>query len=74
MQIGIIGRIALDDSEIARMVWPSLTTVRQSIVEQAASATRLLLDRNRSCVERRRIDQDVELIIRQSSLLNASHT
>lgn len=61
-----------DDSEIARMIWPTLTTVRQSIVEQAASAARLLLDRNRSCSAPRRIDQNVELIIRKSTLLDAS--
>ncbi|MEC3909483.1 LacI family DNA-binding transcriptional regulator [Sphingobium sp. CR2-8] len=57
-----------DDSEIARMIWPTLTTVRQSIVEQAVSAAHLLLDRNRLPDEPRRIDQNIELVIRKSTL------
>lgn len=57
-----------DDSEIARMIWPPLTTIRQSIVEQAATATRLLLDRSAAKDQPRRIDQNVELIIRKSTL------
>lgn len=56
-----------DDSEIARMIWPPLTTVKQSIVEQAAAATRLLLDRDRGDHAPRRIEQDVALVIRKST-------
>lgn len=60
-----------DDSAIARLIWPPLTTVRQSIVEQAAAATRLLLDRDRQPGPVRRVEQGVELIIRKSTDRNA---
>ena len=56
-----------DDSEIARMIWPTLTTVRQSIVEQAAAAAHLLLDRSSVKDGPQRIEQDVELVVRKST-------
>ncbi|MCI4589555.1 LacI family DNA-binding transcriptional regulator [Sphingobium sp. BYY-5] len=55
-----------DDSEIARMIWPPLTTIRQSIMEQAAAATRLLIDPKTS-PEPQLIEQSVSLIIRKST-------
>jgi LacI family transcriptional regulator len=54
-----------DDNDIARLIWPPLTTVRQSVVDQAYSATQLLLDRTSD--EPRCIEHGVELIIRQST-------
>lgn len=69
--IAVPGEIAVtgfDDSEIARLIWPPLTTIRQSIVEQAAAATRLLLDRSSPNQGPRRIEQDVELVVRKSTL------
>lgn len=60
-----------DDSEIARMIWPPLTTIRQSTVEQAAAAARLLLDRRSLNHGPRRIEQDVELVVRKSTLRDA---
>ncbi|QNA86892.1 LacI family transcriptional regulator [Sphingomonas sp. So64.6b] len=35
--------VGFDDSEIARMIWPRLTTVRQPIVEMAKTAADMLL-------------------------------
>ena len=55
-----------DDNDISRLIWPPLTTVRQSIVDQAYSATQLLLDRTHD--EPRCIEHGVELIIRRSTL------
>lgn len=69
--IAVPGEIAVtgfDDSEIARLIWPPLTTIRQSIVEQAEAAARLLLDRHSSNDGPRRIEQDVELVVRKSTL------
>ncbi|MBB4642539.1 LacI family DNA-binding transcriptional regulator [Rhizorhapis suberifaciens] len=60
-----------DDSEIARLIWPPLTTVKQSILEQAAAATRLLIDQGRQPGTPRRVEQNVELIIRKSTCWNA---
>ena len=54
-----------DDNDIARLIWPPLTTVRQSVVDQAYSATQLLLDRTTD--EPRCIEHGVDLIIRQST-------
>ncbi|MEJ7926345.1 LacI family DNA-binding transcriptional regulator [Sphingobium sp. AN641] len=68
--IAVPGEIAVtgfDDSEIARLIWPPLTTIRQSIVEQAEAAARLLLDRSSVKDGPRRIEQEVELVIRKST-------
>lgn len=35
--------VGFDDSEIARIVWPRLTTIRQPVVEMAKTATDMLL-------------------------------
>lgn len=35
--------VGFDDSEIARVVWPRLTTIRQPVVEMAKTATDMLL-------------------------------
>ena len=35
--------VGFDDSEIARVVWPRLTTVRQPVVEMAHTAADMLL-------------------------------
>ncbi len=40
-QLSIVG---FDDSEIGRIAWPRVTTVRQPVFEMAVSATGLLLD------------------------------
>ena len=34
-----------DDSEVARITWPRITTIRQPVFEMAVSATSMLLDR-----------------------------
>lgn len=68
MNIKVPDRIAVsgfDDNEIARLIWPPLTTVRHSVVDQAFSATQLLLDRSSGKV--RCIEHQVELVIRQST-------
>ncbi|RHW19101.1 LacI family DNA-binding transcriptional regulator [Sphingomonas gilva] len=36
--------VGFDDSEVARLVWPRLTTIRQPVFEMAATATSMLLD------------------------------
>ena len=74
--IGVLGTMGIavpqeiavsgfDDNDIARLIWPPLTTVRQSIVDQAVSATQLLLDR--SSGPPRCIEHPVTLIIRRST-------
>jgi LacI family transcriptional regulator len=40
-ELSIVG---FDDSEISRIVWPRLTTVRQPVFEMAVAATDMLLD------------------------------
>src|SRR3546814_20968151 len=35
--------VGFDDSEIARVVWPRLTTIRQPVMEMAKKATDMLL-------------------------------
>lgn len=57
-----------DDHDFAQLIWPALTTVRQSIVEQAFSATRLLLDRQPESP--RCVEHGVELMVRGSTLPN----
>lgn len=36
--------VGFDDSEVSRLVWPQLTTIRQPVFEMAAAATEMLLD------------------------------
>lgn len=36
--------VGFDDSEVSRLVWPRLTTIRQPVFEMAAAATGMLLD------------------------------
>jgi LacI family transcriptional regulator len=62
-QVAVTG---FDDSEIARMIWPPLTTISQSIMDQAAAATRLLID-PKTVPEPQLIEQAVSLIIRKST-------
>ena len=68
MNIKVPEKIAVsgfDDNEISWLIYPPLTTVRHSVVDQAYSATQLLLDRSSNevrCVEHR-----VDLVIRQST-------
>lgn len=54
-----------DDDDISRLILPPLTTVRQSIADQAHSAARLLLARPHDAP--RCIEHAVELIIRRST-------
>lgn len=54
-----------DDIDIARLIWPPLTTVRQSVVDQAYSATQLLLDRTQDAA--RCVEHQVEFVIRRST-------
>jgi LacI family transcriptional regulator len=61
-----IGVTGFDDNDFARLIWPPLTTVRQSIVEQAFSATQLLLDRKADT--QRCIEHGVELVVRESTV------
>lgn len=64
-QIAVTG---FDDSEIAKLSWPPLTTVRQSIVEQAIEATRLLIRQGLSGAPMAHVEQPVELVIRHSTI------
>jgi len=60
-----------DDNDISRLIWPPLTTVRQSIADQAYSATQLLVDRTQDVP--RCIEHGVELIIRRSTAGNRAN-
>ena len=64
-QLSVAG---FDDAQIAKQLWPTLTTVRQPIQEMAEAATNLLLDqlhgRNNPV---REIAMDTQLIMRNST-------
>ncbi|MDA5194210.1 LacI family DNA-binding transcriptional regulator [Govanella unica] len=55
-----------DDSAIAELVWPSLTTVRQPIIDMAAEAARMLIER-RGGETPHSIRMPYRVIIRQST-------
>ncbi len=55
-----------DDSAIAELVWPSLTTIRQPITEMAAEAARLLIER-RGEEAIHTVEMPYKMIVRQST-------
>ncbi|MGV2495554.1 LacI family DNA-binding transcriptional regulator [Pelagerythrobacter aerophilus] len=56
--------VGFDDSEIARIVWPRLTTVRQPVVEMAKTATDMLLGELAGDPPRERIIHGHQLVER----------
>jgi LacI family transcriptional regulator len=59
--------VGFDDSEVARVVWPQLTTIRQPVFEMAAAATGMLLDQLEGTVPNEMRLHQHELLIRQSA-------
>jgi LacI family transcriptional regulator len=55
-----------DDTAVAELIWPPLTTVRQPVVDLAAAAARLLIERPPAASDMV-IKMDYELVIRQST-------
>lgn len=55
-----------DDSEVARLIWPPLTTIRQSITDQAKTALDLLLTQ-KTRAEPKSVQLPVELVVRRST-------
>ena len=65
---GDVSITGFDDTLIAELVWPPLTTIRQPIMDMAAAATRVLIDGN--CGEYDepvKIQLDYELVVRAST-------
>jgi LacI family transcriptional regulator len=56
-----------DDTDIARSIWPELTTIRQPISEMASVATSLLVDRVRGRSPRTLIDEFPYRLVRRDS-------
>ncbi|MDE2183862.1 MAG: substrate-binding domain-containing protein [Alphaproteobacteria bacterium] len=54
-----------DDSLVAQVVWPRLTTCRQPIREMAAAAVSILVQRERDTVPERQLDH--EIVVREST-------
>lgn len=61
---GRLSVVGFDDTETARSVWPSLTTVRQPIALMAARAVALLGDRDGAAVD---VVLDHELVLRETA-------
>lgn len=59
--------VGFDDSEVARVVWPKLTTIRQPVFEMAAAATGMLLDQLDGGVPSVMRLHQHELVVRQST-------
>jgi LacI family transcriptional regulator, galactose operon repressor len=57
-----------DDSEVARIVWPRLTTVRQPVFEMAAAATAMLLARLEGDPADHLVHHSHTLIVRESTV------
>lgn len=65
--------VGFDDSAIARLIWPQLTTIRQPVVEMAEAAVRMLIERI-SCAKTgsekkgpEKLLMEFEIIVRESS-------
>ncbi|MBX9617150.1 MAG: LacI family DNA-binding transcriptional regulator [Caulobacteraceae bacterium] len=56
-----------DDSEVSRIAWPSITTVRQPVFEMAVSAADMVLAQLEGEPVRARQDHPHQLIIREST-------
>lgn len=63
---GDVAVAGFDDSTVADLVWPRLTTVRQPIEDLAAIAVEMLIERDAAGRPRRRICP-VELVVRAST-------
>jgi len=55
-----------DDSEVARITWPRITTIRQPVFEMAVTATSLLLDRLAGAPMKAAMRHDHRLMQRES--------
>ncbi|PZO77596.1 MAG: alanine racemase [Sphingomonas hengshuiensis] len=58
--------VGFDDSEIARITWPRITTMRQPVFDMAVSATSLLLDQLSGAPVPATIAHEHRLIVRES--------
>lgn len=60
-----ISVVGYDDSAVAELVWPQLTTIRQPVADMAAEAARILIN-EASGGEKRAVRVPYELVIRAS--------
>ena len=70
MGIDIPGELSVagfDDSEVSRIVWPRLTTIRQPVFEMAAAATEMLIARLEGNSEDYLVHHSHRLIVREST-------
>lgn len=65
--IGEYSFAGFDDTDVARIVWPQLTTIRQPTRQLAAMATDLLLNALSSKPPQPRLLLDYELLAREST-------
>jgi len=59
--------VGFDDSEVSRITWPRLTTVRQPVFEMAIAATEMLIAQLEDREVTARITHPHELLIRESA-------
>ena len=59
--------VGFDDSEVSRISWPRITTVRQPVYEMAVSATDQVLQQLEGGEVTMRVDHPHQLLVRESS-------
>lgn len=64
---GDVSVTGFDDSQVAQITWPRVTTVRQPVFEMAASATGMLIGGLEGTDATRRTDHAHQLIVREST-------
>ena len=62
-----VSLVGFDDLTVSRWMGPSLTTVRQPLVQMAEAAVRLVIDLRRGAPELHRIDLATSLVVRSST-------
>lgn len=62
-----------DDSEVSRIAWPRITTVRQPVTDMAATATEMVLAQLGGRPVRQRVDLPHRLLIRESTKIGRAH-
>lgn len=63
-QLSVAG---FDDNDVAKLVWPPLTTVRQPLNDKARMAVEMLINSFGKEAEAQMVQLPVELIVREST-------
>lgn len=64
---GDLSIVGFDDSEVSRIAWPPITTIRQPVFEMAVTATDMVIAQLEGRDPVRRIEHPYSLLIRQSA-------